>query len=111
MLWQADRLRVPAENWQRSNLLAWFDSGNTVPKPIDHTNHIPPRREGQSGCFGMNAFAHHYVGQGYACSLYSHPYFTLFRFRALFFNHTKFIGPAVVSDSNVLVFHGPIPPI
>jgi hypothetical protein len=46
---QADELRVRTADRQRSNYLAWFDSRDTVAKPIHHANQIPTRREGQRG--------------------------------------------------------------
>src|SRR5207248_9202830 len=52
---QADELRVRAANRQRGNYLTWFDSRDTVAEPIYHADQIPPRREGQRGCLGMNA--------------------------------------------------------
>ncbi len=57
----------------------------------------------------MNALAHHDVGQGDTCGQHSHPHFTVLRFGALFFKHLKGIGPAVVSDDDARVSHGPLP--
>jgi hypothetical protein len=57
----------------------------------------------------MNALAHHQVGQGNTRSQHSHPHFTVFRLGALFFEHLKCIGPAVVSNDDARVFHGPLP--
>jgi hypothetical protein len=74
-LWQADKLRIRAVNRQRSNDLSRLDSKGAVPEHIYHANQVPPRREGQAGSLGMNAFAHHDVRQGNTRGLYSYPYF------------------------------------
>src|SRR5262249_7139567 len=70
----------------------------------------PPRREGQRWRLGMNALAHQQVGQGDTCGQYSHPHFTILRLGALFINLPKLIGPAVVSDDDACMSHGPLPP-
>src|SRR5438034_11220749 len=44
-------------------------------------------------------------------ALHSHPHFTILRLGALFFNDPKCIGPAVVSDDDARVSHGPLPPL
>src|SRR5215472_3691545 len=62
-----------------------------------------------SGGLGMNALARHDVGQGDTCGQHSHPHFTVLRFWALFFEHLKCIGPAVVSNDDARVFHGLLP--
>ena len=103
---QADELRVRAVDRHRGNYLAWFDSRDTGAEPIHHANQIPPRREGHRGRLGMNALARHDVGQGDACGQHSHPHFTILRLGALFFNHPKCIGPAVMSDDDARVSHG-----
>src|SRR6266508_3229706 len=108
---QADELRVSTADRQRGNYLAWFDSRDTVAEPIHHANQIPPWREGQPGRLGMNALAHQQVGQADTCGQHSHPHFTILWLGALFFNHPKCIGPAVVSDDDARVSHGPLPPV
>jgi hypothetical protein len=55
---QADELRVRSGDRQGGNYLAWLDSRDTVAEPIYHGNKIPPRRERQRRCFGMNSLAH-----------------------------------------------------
>src|SRR5262245_31497447 len=107
---QADELRVRTADWQRSNDLARFEAKDTVAEPVHYANQIPPRREGQPRRLGMNAFAHHDVGQGYTRGQHSHPHFTTLRLRALFFVHLKCFGPAVVTNDNARVLHGPVPP-
>src|SRR5262249_48368269 len=57
----------------------------------------------------MNALAHHDVGQGDACGQHSHAHFTTLRRGALFSNRRNLMGPAVVSDDDARVFHGPSP--
>ena len=99
----------PACRAVNQHALAWFDSGDTGAEPIHYANQIPPRREGHWRRFGMNALARHYVGQGDACGQHSHPHFTILRLGALFFNHPKFIGPAVVSNDDARVSHRPLP--
>src|SRR5205809_3384754 len=106
MLLQADELRVRTADRQRGNYLAWFDSGDTGAEPIHHANQIPPWREGQPGCLGMNALTHQQVGQGDTCGQHSNPRFIILWLGALFFNHPKCIGPAVVSDDDARVSHG-----
>src|SRR6266508_345681 len=106
---QADELRVSTVDRQRGNDLAWFDSRGTVTEPLHHANQIPSRREGNRGRFGMNALARHYVGQGDTRGQNSHARLTIFRLRALFFNHPKRIGPAVVSNDDAPVPHRPLP--
>ena len=106
---QADELRVRAVDRQRGNDLARFDFGNTVTEPINHANKIPSRGERQAGSLGMNALAHHEVGQGNTGGLHSYPHFATVRLGALFFNHPKFLGPAVVADDDAFVLHGPVP--
>jgi hypothetical protein len=76
-----------------------------VPEPIHNANQIPTRREGHQRRLGMNALARHYVGQRDTCGQYSHPNFTILWLGALFFNHPKWIGPAVVSDDDARVSH------
>jgi hypothetical protein len=51
------------------------------------------------------------VGQGDTRSQDSHPHFTSLWLGALFFNHPKFFGPAVVSNDDARVFYGPLPPL
>jgi hypothetical protein len=55
----------------------------------------------------MNALTHHQVRQRNTRSQYSHPHFTTFRLGALFFNHLKRIGPAILSDDDSRMFHEP----
>src|SRR6185436_5915125 len=105
-----DELRVRTVDRQRSNDLARFESKNTVAEPVHYANQIPPRREWQPGRLGMNALAHHDVGQGYPRSQHSHSHFTVLRLGALFFEHLKCFGPAVVTHDNARVLHGPVPP-
>ncbi len=106
---QADEFRIRAADRQRGNHLAWLDPRDTVAEPIHHANQIPPRREGQRGRLGMNTLARQYVGQGDACGQHFHPHLTTLRLGALFFNHPKRLGPAVVSDDDARVFHRPLP--
>src|SRR6516225_10937728 len=95
-LGQTDELRVCTAYRQRGNYLAWLDSRDTLAEAIHHANQIPPRRERQRGLLGMNALAHQQVGQRDTRGEHSRPHLTILRLRALFFNHQKFIGPAVV---------------
>src|SRR5262245_851719 len=104
---QADELRVRAVYGHRGNDLARFESGDTVAEPLYLANKVPPRRIGKRGCFGMNALARHYVGQGDARGQHSHAHFTMLRLRGLFFNHPKGVEPAVVGDDDARVSHGP----
>src|SRR5215813_299069 len=104
---QADELRIRAVYGHRGNDLAQFESGDTVAEPLYLANQVPARRIGHRGRFGMNALARHYVGQGDACGQHSHADFTILRLGALFFNHPKGVGPAVVSDDDARVSHGP----
>jgi hypothetical protein len=53
----------------------------------------------------MNALPRHDVGQGDACGKHSHPHFTILWLWALFFDHPKSIGAAVVSDDDARVSH------
>jgi len=57
----------------------------------------------------MNALARHQVGQGNTRGQHSHPHFTVLWLGALFFEHLKCIGPAVVRNDDARVFHGPLP--
>src|SRR5262245_25409369 len=103
---QADELRVRAVYGHRGNDLARFESGDTVAEPLYLANQVPPRRIGHRGRFGVNALARHYVGQGDACGQHSHTHFTILGLGALFFDHAKGVGPAVVSDDDARVSHG-----
>src|SRR5262249_46737671 len=98
--------RVRAADRQRGNYLAWLDSRDAVAEPIHNANQIPPRREGQPGRLRMNALTHHQIRQGDTCGLHLYANFAILRFGALFFNHPKCIGPAVVGDDDAPVFHG-----
>jgi hypothetical protein len=49
-----------------------------------------------------------YVGQGDTSNPHFHPNFTILWLGALFFNHPKGIGPAVVSDDDARVSHEPL---
>src|SRR5262249_49478832 len=109
VLRQADELSVGTAYWQRGHDLAWFDSRDTVATLVHHANQIPSGGEGERRRLGMNALAHHEVGQGDTCSQHSHPNFTSFRFGALFFNDSKSIRPAVVSDDDSSMSHGARP--
>src|SRR5262245_8640619 len=60
---KADKLRVRATDRERGDDLAWRDSRGAGAHTIDLANEIPPWREGQRGCLGMNALAHHHVWQ------------------------------------------------
>src|SRR6185436_11641106 len=73
-------------------------------------NQIPPWREWHRGRFGMDSLARHDVGQGDACGQHLHPHFTNLRLGALFFNHLKCVGPAVVGDDDARVSHEPLFP-
>jgi len=106
---QADELRVRTVDRHRGDRLARFDSGDTGAEPVHHADQIPPRREGHRGRLGMNALAGHDVGQSYACGQHSDPHFTILRLGALFFEHLKCVGPAVVSNDDPSVFHGTPP--
>ena len=64
-----------------------------------------------AGRLGMDALAHHDVGQGDACGQHSHPYFAMLRLRTVFFNHPKLIGPAVMTDDDSRVPHERAPRI
>src|SRR5215510_5744902 len=110
MLWQAGEFRVGAVDRQRGNDLARFESSDPVSEPIHHANQIPTWCEGKRRRFGMNALAHHDVGQGNTRGEHSYPHFTMLWLGALFLNEQKFLGPAVVTDDDALVLHGPVPP-
>ena len=53
----------------------------------------------------MNALAGHDVGQGHACGEHLHAHLAMLRLGALFVNHPKCIGPAIVSDDDARVSH------
>jgi hypothetical protein len=59
----------------------------------------------------MNALARQYIGQGNTCGKHFHPHFTVLWFGALFFDHLKCIGPAIVSDDDACVFRRPLSPL
>jgi hypothetical protein len=59
------------------------------------------------GAFGMNALARHCVGQADTGGQHSQPHFTILRLGALFFNQAQCVGPAVMSDDDARVHHGP----
>src|SRR6185436_4536311 len=67
----------------------WPGSIPETPGPSRSTMPIRSRGEGQRWRLGMNALAHHQVGQGDTCSQHYHPHFTMLRLGALFFNHLK----------------------
>ncbi|MEJ2340059.1 MAG: hypothetical protein P8Y10_09515 [Gemmatimonadales bacterium] len=103
---QADELRVRAADRQRGDHLARFDSRDAGAEFVHHTDQIPARREGERGRLGMNALAHHHVGQGDTRRQHFHPHFTRLRLGALFFKHPKLIGPTVMIDDDARVSHG-----
>jgi hypothetical protein len=83
--------------------LAWKDAGA---EPVHYANQVPTGREGQPWSLGMNALARHDVGQGDARGQHSYPHFTALGLGALFFNHPKFLGPAVMTDEDARLSHG-----
>ena len=81
-------------------------------QPVWHRNQFTLRQadELRGGVSGWMP-SRHDVAQGDACSQHSHPYFAILRLGALFFNHPKCIGSAVVSDDDPCVSHErPFPP-
>ena len=81
-----------------------------TPSPIGchYTNQIPTWSEGHSGRLGMNALAHHQVGQGNICGQYSHSDFATLWLGALFLKQLKCIESSVVGDDDLRVPHEPL---
>ena len=96
-------------DWQSGNALARFGFTDSIPEPVHCANQIPTWGEGKRRSFGMNALAHHDVGEGNTGSQHSYPHFTMLRLGALFLNDPKFFGASVVTDDDALVLHGPVP--
>ena len=84
-----------------------FDPGDAPAKLIHQADQVPSRSEGQPGGLGVDALAHHDVGQGDSCGEHLHPHFAGLRLRARLLHHPKVLGPAVVGDDNASVGHGP----
>jgi hypothetical protein len=77
LLWRAlnptlRQLHARTGDRQRGHCLPWFDSRDAIADRIHYTNQIPTWSEGHSGRLGMNALAHHQVGQGNTCGQHSH---------------------------------------
>ena len=108
---QADELRVCAVYGHRRNDLARLQPRATVAEAIDLAHQIPPRRVGHRGGFGVDALARHDVGHGNSRREHSDPHLPPLRLGAVFLNHPKGVGPAVVSDDDAHVFHGHRPPL
>jgi hypothetical protein len=53
----------------------------------------------------MNALTRHDVGQANTCGQHFHPHLMSFRRGALFLNHAKCIGAAIVGDDDARVLH------
>ena len=111
-LWRAlnptlRQLHARTGDRQPGHCLPWFDSRDAIADRIHYTNQIPTWSEGHSGRLGMNALAHHQVGQGNTCGQHSHSDFTTLWLGALFLKQLKCIESSVVGDDDLRVPHEP----
>jgi hypothetical protein len=91
---------------KRGDGLPALDARHAVAEAIHHTDEIPPRGEGQLRCFGMDAFAHHHVGEGDACGQDADAHLPGLELGAPFFDDLQFLGTAVARDDDALVLGG-----
>ena len=81
-----------------------------TPSPIGSTTptRSQPGVTGTRGSLGMNALAHHQVGQGNICGQHSHSDFATLWLGALFLKQLKCIESSVVGDDDLRVPHEPL---
>ena len=101
-------LRVAPVDGHGGDCLAQFEASHAFAELIDGSDEIPTRRVRHARRFGMDAFARQDVRQTDPRRQHLHPHFTILRLWALFLDHLKCIGSAVVSDDDARVSHGHI---
>ena len=89
----------------RGDCLALFEASHTFAELINSSDEIPTRRIGHTRRFGMDSLARQDIRQTDPRRQHFHPHFAILRLWALYLDHLKCIGSAIVSDDDSRVFH------
>ncbi len=102
---QADKIRVPSDDRQGCDHLAWLVCRTSITDFFHLTNQVPSRGKGSRRRFGMNALPHKQVGIRYAGSQNSQAALTHTRLGQSFRDDLQYLGPTRATNDHSCVYH------